>query len=116
MSEVKIVRFQSGEEIICKLTKESEGTDEVYTLKHPAIIIPAGEGRVALAPYLPYCELENNSIQVSSRFVMFVVDPVTEFKNQYNTAFGSGIVVPDQNMAMAAAPMGADTPSLKLTD
>jgi len=47
---------------------------------------------------------------------MFVVDPVTEFKNQYNTAFGSGIVVPDQNMAMAAAPMGADTPSLKLTD
>jgi len=114
MNEVKIVRFQSGEEIICKLTQE----DDTYTLKHPAIIIPAGEGRVALAPYLPYCELDNNSIEISSRFVMFVVDPVVEFKNQYNTAFGSGIVIPEPgSMAMAAAPMGAnDAPSLKLTD
>ena len=83
MSEVKILRLTSGEELIGKVEKTD---DDSYIIKKPAIILPVGEGRVGLAPYLPYCEVDDG-LEVSSRFVMFDVEPVVEFKNQYNSAF-----------------------------
>ena len=112
MSEVKILRLTSGEELIGKV----EQVDDVsYIIKKAAIILPVGEGRVGLAPYLPYCDVEDG-IEILSRFVMFVVDPVTEFKNQYNSVLGSGVVVPDSAM-VGASPVGSgDIPSLKLTE
>ena len=102
MSEVKILRLTSGEELIGKVEKTD---DDSYIIKKPAIILPVGEGRVGLAPYLPYCEVDDG-LEVSSRFVMFDVEPVVEFKNQYNSALGSGVVIPE-------GPSGV--PSLKLT-
>ena len=38
MSKVQIVRLSTGEEIVAKVTE----SDDSYTLKTPAILIPAG--------------------------------------------------------------------------
>ena len=107
MAEVKLVRLQTGEELIAK----TEKTDGKYTLKNVAIVLPAGQGKIGLAPYMPYCEIEKG-FEVKEQHVMFVVDPVTEFANEYSTNFGSGLVVPTSG-ELVGAPVGA--PDLKLT-
>tara|TARA_R110001583_G_scaffold77308_1_gene210553 strand:- start:533 stop:862 length:330 start_codon:yes stop_codon:yes gene_type:complete len=108
MSEVKIIRLQTGEEIICKfLDGSTEGTK---ILKKPAIIIPVGQGNIGLSPWLPYAEL-SDGVEVKESHIMFIVKPVDEFLNEYNTAFGSGLVVPGANDVVGAGAV----PNLKLT-
>jgi hypothetical protein len=90
MNDIKLVRLSTGEELITKLKSE---TDESYTLSKPAILIPAGKDQLAFGQWLPYAEIEDG-ITISKEYVIFVVDPVDDLKNQYSTSFGSGIVVP----------------------
>jgi hypothetical protein len=107
MSEVKIVRLTSGEELIAK----TEQIDNIsYILKKPAILIPAGKDQLAFGQWLPYADIDDG-IEILSKFVVFVVDPMEEMKQQYEQAFGSGLVVPS-----AGGIQGAPLPSLKLTD
>ena len=89
--EVKIVRLSTGEEVVAKVSFE----DGVYTLKSPAILVPTGEGKIAMAPWCFYSD-EPNGIDVRDNFVVFVARPETELYNQYNTNFGSGLVVPEK--------------------
>jgi len=90
MSDVKLVRLTTGEELLAK----TEQIDDVsYILKKPAILIPAGKDQLAFGQWLPYADIEEG-IEIPSQFVIFVTDPIDELLNQYNTSFGSGIVIP----------------------
>jgi|TARA_R100000008_G_scaffold83201_1_gene68324 hypothetical protein len=109
MSEVRVVRLQTGEEIICKLLDGS--TDNTKLLKKPAIIIPVGQGKIGLSPWLPYAEI-SDGIEIKESHIMFITEPVEEFLNEYNTAFGSGLVVPGANEVVGAGAV----PNLKLTE
>ena len=102
MSEIKILRLTSGEQLISKVTEKMEGG---YTLKNPAMLVPAGQGQLGLAPWMPYADTDN--LEIPEREVSFVVDPVTDLANEYSQAFGSGLVVPEKKVA---------TPILKLSD
>ena len=101
MSEVKIVRLTSGEELIAKV----EETDTNVTLKKPAILIPAGKDQLAFGQWLPYANIKNG-IEISKDYVVFVVAPMDEMAQQYDQAFGSGLIVPKNDIA---------TPGLKFT-
>ena len=90
MSEIKLIRLTSGEELIAK-TEQVD--NESYIIKKPAILIPAGKDQLAFGQWLPYANIDDG-VEIPSEFVMFVVDPVEELMNQYNSSFGSGIVVP----------------------
>ena len=107
MSEVKIVRVHSGEEIIGQITEN----DNSIHIDKPAIILPAGEGRIGLAPYLPYSDCEENGVEFKNIHVVFVLNPVEEFKNQYTQSFVNGLTIP--SAAESAAINAAD--GLKLT-
>mgnify|MGYP003126228327 FL=1 len=109
---VKVVRLQTGEELIAQWEQDGD----VVTLTKPAVILPAGEGRIGLAPYLPYCEFEDMVLQ--NRHVMFVLDPVDEFKDQYVQSFISNLVIPDAmtSAAINAAPKGDDEGLRLVTD
>ena len=119
---VKIVRLTSGEEIVCTCEKN----EDTYTIKKPAILIPTGKGTLGLMPWLAYAELSGgNSIEVSEKFVMFVVEPQKDLLNEYNTAFGSGLFVPanpmdtgnvlPQGSDLSDGVMGKKNPALKLS-
>jgi hypothetical protein len=92
MSEVKLLRLQSGEEIICKVIDTQNG----YTIKQPALLVPLGSGKLGLAPWLPYCETD--TMILPQNIVFFAIDTKPELKNEYNNAFGSGLVVPDKSV------------------
>jgi hypothetical protein len=101
MSEVKIVRLTSGEELIAK----TEETKTTITLKKPAVLIPAGKDQLAFGQWLPYADIKDG-IEISKDYVVFVVAPMDEMAQQYDQAFGSGLIVPKNDIA---------TPGLKFT-
>ena len=105
MSEIKIVRLTSGEELIAKI----EETDTSVTLKNPAILIPTGKDQLAFGQWLPYADIKDG-VTIPKQYVVFVVDPVEEMSAQYDEAFGSGLVVPKSGIIS-----GAPLPSLKLS-
>ena len=101
MSKVKIVRLTSGEELIAK----TEETDTHVTLKKPAILIPAGKDQLAFGQWLPYADIKDG-IEIPKEYVVFIVEPMDEMAQQYDQAFGSGLVVPKGKI---------ETPGLKFT-
>jgi len=101
MSKIQIVRLTSGEEIIAK----TEETKTTITLKKPAILIPAGKDQLAFGQWLPYADIKDG-IEISKEYVIFVVTPMNEMEQQYEQAFGSGLIVPKNDIA---------TPGLKFT-
>ena len=109
---VKIVRLASGEEIVCSCEKTKDG----YTMKKPAILIPTGKGTLGLMPWLAYADLKSGSIEISEKFIVFVIDPQKELLNEYNTAFGSGLFVPTSPMNSGGVlPQGSDLSNDALT-
>lgn len=103
MSEIKILRLTTGEEILCK----AEKTDIGWIAKKAAVIIPAGQGAIGLMGWMPYTKAYKEGIEIKDEFVMFVSDPQEELYNEYQDAFGSGLIVPKSS--------GAGGAPLKLT-
>lgn len=93
MSNIKLIRMVSGEEVIAKIV---ETTSEGVQIESPVILLPAGQGRLAIVPWLPYAETDN--MVIPSKAIAFVVTPKTDLVNEYNTS-NSGLIVPDKNIA-----------------
>lgn len=88
---VKLIGLSSGEQLMVDIVDE-DGTK--IQVKTPAVLLPAGQGRLAIVPWLPYGETENMTIGKDK--VTFMIQPKTDLLNEYNTQFGSGLVVPPQ--------------------
>lgn len=93
----KIVKLVTQEEIICKHEYKDETGNHI--LKNPCIIIMSAEGFGAM-PWLP-CGKTEEGVAINESFVMAVVDPIDEMRNEYETKFGSGLVVPTAPMGLA---------------
>jgi hypothetical protein len=83
MSEIKIVRLSTGEELICELS----GGPDHYTFKDVAILIPTQQNSLGLAPFMAYSDAPKG-MTVAAQFIMFIVDPVEDLKTQYTQMFG----------------------------
>jgi hypothetical protein len=92
---VKIVRLNSGEEILCNL----ETTDTHHTLKDALIIIPQPDGQIGFMTWLAYANIDNG-VNISNDFIAFTVDPDEQLKKEFTTHI-SGIVVPDAGPVVA---------------
>ena len=104
---VRIVRLQSGEEIICQHSIE----DGVHTLEKPAVIIPTSKGTIGLMPWLPYADMgANQRLTINDRWIVFVTEPHVELLNEYNSAFGSGLYVA-KGTEPILPPVGSDAKS-----
>lgn len=101
----KIVKVQTGEELIASVTENFEGEKVVsYTLKNPCMVVPVptkgGGANIAVVPWMASVK-PNDGVTVPASYVMFTADPATELANEFSTAFGSGLVIPDTNVAPA---------------
>ena len=105
----KIVKVQTGEELIATVTENFEGDKVVsYTLKNPCMVVPmptkGGGANIAVVPWM--ASVKDTKVTVPASYVMFTADPVTDLANEFSSAFGSGIVVPSKDVT---------APGLKLT-
>lgn len=99
MSNVKIVKLRTGEELIATVT----GDSTTINLKKPCILIPTGENQLGLAPWGFVCKESSNDegISIPTAEVLFIGTPVDDLWNKYNSVFGSKLVVPDKSVASA---------------
>ena len=97
----KIVKVQTGEELIATVTENFEGDKVVsYTLKNPCMVVPVptkgGGANIAVVPWM--ASVKDTKVTVPASYVMFTADPVTDLANEFSSAFGSGIVVPSKDV------------------
>lgn len=94
MSNVKIVRLMSGEEIICTYNNVSG----VATLKDPAVLIPSPEGKLLLARWMPYADHPEGGIEIPNSQIVFVVNPQKELSEHYTNVVVNNLVVPPKKL------------------
>lgn len=88
MKEIKLIRLVSGEEIIAEM-EEIENTKDIL-IKDAIILIPAGEGKIGIMPFMPYTKAKDG-LTLRIKDIMFMAEPVEDLVTQFKTA-RSGIV------------------------
>ena len=89
---VKLIGLPSGEQLLADVVS-NDGNGVM--VKSPAVLLPAGQGRIALVPWLPYAETDNMLLKT----VSYMIPPKTDLLNEYNTMFGNGLVIPPKELA-----------------
>jgi len=88
------VRLISGEDLICGVERALNGGD--YILDRPAqiIMVPDQNGRIniRMIPFLPFSD--TGGLKIPASVVAFEYAPSIDLMNEYNSRYGSGIVVP----------------------
>jgi hypothetical protein len=87
MSNVKIFRLNSGEEILTRFVEN----DTSWTFKDPAILIPMERGQIGLMPWMMYSKA-SSGITIPNNFIAFTIEPLDELKNQYDSSLNKGII------------------------
>ena len=87
MSNVKIFRLNSGEEILTRFVEN----DTSWTFKDPAILIPMERGQIGLMPWMMYSKAAKG-VTIPNTFIAFTVEPLDELKAQYDSSLNKGII------------------------
>lgn len=95
MSDVLILRFFTGEEILADVDLKHSETH--YLVKHPTRIQVApnsqtGQVDVHMAPLLALSE--SKTVEIRKDAISYTYPPVGEIRNKFSRLFGSGIIVP----------------------
>ena len=83
---VKIVKLISGEELI------GEFDEKTNAITNPVVMIPVNNEKIAFGPWMPYSE--DKSFNLKKEQIQIIATPSKVITNEYNKAFGSGIVIP----------------------
>ena len=89
MSEVQLVRLVSGEEVLAKIENLGEGTK----LNKPHLIIPTQQKSIALMPWCPYSNIQDEGVVIPNDKIVFVTTPHTDLVKEYTTMV-TGIEMP----------------------
>ena len=87
---VKIIRLISSEELI------GDWNEETKTITNPVVMIPVGKDQLGFQPWVPYAEDEE--IILKEQHIVVVLTPDNKLQNEYNRVYGSGLVVPEENI------------------
>ena len=94
MSDVKIVRLKTGEEILCEY-RVSEHRKMTH-IKNGLMIVPT-EQSIGFIPFMVYADLPDNTFSVKSSHVLWVVDPVSDLVDRHQETFNT-IVTPESKI------------------
>jgi hypothetical protein len=115
-NNLKLIRFINGEEVLAEhiefgydaQLRNNSGYDapDYITIKNPVriVLVPSKTNvqtpSIAFAPWAEFTAEKELTIRLSS--VVYIADPINEFKNQYNSMFG-GIVAPSSKLIIPGA-------------
>jgi hypothetical protein len=88
MDNIKIIRMQSGEDIIASMIEDKE--EGIVTLNNPMTVLfkrqITGKSVMMMVPWLPVEIIQNNIAAVYSTDVLTVFEPKESLVNYYNKA------------------------------
>jgi len=93
MTDVKIFRLSTGEDVIGQKLEESN--ENLIHIKQAFVIVPmqskpGGPVQLALTPYMPYAE--GDVIVLKTANIITEAEPKLDITNSYNSHLGTGIV------------------------
>ena len=93
---VNLLRLKSGEDVIADVTLVD--TEDTIKLENPAILMPMGDPKggqmqMGFGPWAPFSD--QKEFEIPRDWLVFISTPGKDLLNQYNSMFGSGIVLPD---------------------
>lgn len=97
---VKLLKLANGEDLVTEVIDNSGG---LVLIKNPLriVMMPSKADpkmpSVGLAPWAEFSE--DKEIVLDKNHVLCIMNPITEFINQYNSIFG-GIVLPSSKLLM----------------
>ena len=92
---VKVLRMNTGEEIIFTLISEDETTMEV---EHPLVALPNAQGQVGFAPWSTLAK-EDATIKISKEYIVYMIDAREEIVENYEKVF-SPIETPTKKLIL----------------
>ncbi len=99
---VKLLLFNNGLQVVGEFTEVDKQLGKV-TMKKPVQLIigprseeEAAQGKMGMAftPFMQYTEEWSSGVVFSANDILSVLTPATELLNNYNSNFGSGLVIP----------------------
>tara|TARA_B100001146_G_scaffold180682_1_gene162788 strand:- start:294 stop:569 length:276 start_codon:yes stop_codon:yes gene_type:complete len=87
---VKIIRLVSTEELI------GDWNEETKIVTNPVVMIPVAKDQLGFQPWIPYAEEEE--VPLKEEHIVVVLTPDKKLQNEYNRVYGSGLIVPDENI------------------
>ena len=97
MSNIKCLKLISGDEVIADI---DEGIEGLVILKKPLqiMMIPNQNNQfgIGLAPFCPYAK--DDIVHLRSGAILTIFEPETGMLNEYNSRYGSGLVVPESKI------------------
>ena len=95
MSNVKLVRLSTGEDVIADIVEE----EDLYLIfKNAIVAFPSEMGKIGFAPWSPLLSKEKQEIKVARKFIIYVADPDEGIVEQYNQMFGSKLMTPNKKL------------------
>ena len=87
---VKLIRMNSGEDVIADLISEN---DDTLVIGNPIVLVPGQGGTLGFAPWSPVLSPDVKEIAIKSSYIVFMSEPNEDVVNNYNQIF-SPIVTP----------------------
>lgn len=106
-----LLGLTSGEQVIAKIPNDYDFSTSFIDIKNPAILVPANEKGLGMAPWLMYTTAEKDKARINTSNIVFVAEPRSEISEQYNTIYGNGLVIPSSKKIEEA-----DYPPLRMTN
>jgi len=88
MSEVKVVKLVTGEELLASVTIQRDDAID-WLLEKPYVMVMGPEG-IGTMPFIPYAETDQ--IVISKEHVIAVLDPKESIKQSYSKMVGKIIL------------------------
>ena len=93
--DIKVLRMNTGEEVIFTLVEE---TDDYVVVKNPLVAVPSAQGQIGFAPWSVLSK-EDDGIKVEKRYVVYLVDTRDEIVDNYKKIF-SPIETPSKKLIL----------------
>jgi hypothetical protein len=92
---VKVLRMNTGEEVIYTLINETEDYIEV---EHPLVALPNAQGQVGFAPWSTLAK-EDSTIKVDKGYIVYNIEAREEIVENYEKIF-SPIAKPSKKLIL----------------
>lgn len=94
---IKVVKLVTGEDVVADIEFQDESHGRMVVLKNPQRFMVTSEG-VGSIPLVPFSD--DKVYTVNMNHVVLICEPDIDIKNGYNSQFGSGIVLPSNDVKL----------------
>ena len=85
---VKLIKMQSGEDVVCDLIRE-EG--DRLVISNPVVMVPQGQ-QVGFAPWSPFLHEDVKELAIRESYTVYVADAKDPVVENYKQIFSSVIL------------------------